>query len=386
MRKIFFVLVFVFNFSSAYANELAVEDPLTEPQLKGVIQQGVKWLKNSQEKNGHFRYEYMPFWDRYVNDDNIVRQTGALYVLGEVAIKSDSFDLKRNMERALGYLVDNSADSTFNGYEFRCLLRTAQSCNLGGTSLGLVGVLDLVTKYPNLEDDYKPLIEDYKNFIMAMKIPDKGFRGAYHLDKEQSDSESPFSNGEALLALVRYYLYEPSDDVKKVIDESLEYFIATYSEKWDPNFYLWGMAAIKDYYKLFPRQEYFDFVKDYTKWRIAGQKDQRKTSHNKCAYIEGVISAYSVLNPSSSLAENESYLEEINFWLKKSSKLQIKKADVLTVNFNEGIPKFSRILKPARAVGGFLTDENEPFQRIDFTQHCLSSYLQKLVDIDGEKL
>ena len=27
-----------------------------------------------------------------------------------------------------------------------------------------------------------------------------------------------------------------------------------------------------------------------------------------------------------------------------------------------------------------------PFQRIDYTQHCLSSYLQKLVDIDGESL
>lgn len=36
-----------------------------------------------------------------------------------------------------------------------------------------------------------------------------------------------------------------------------------------------------------------------------------------------------------------------------------------------------------QALGGFLTGENELTQRIDFTQHCVSAYLQKRVDMDG---
>jgi|TARA_B100001105_G_scaffold42727_1_gene31214 hypothetical protein len=41
-------------------------------------------------------------------------------------------------------------------------------------------------------------------------------------------------------------------------------------------------------------------------------------------------------------------------------------------------------LKRSRA--GFLSSFREPVQRIDYTQHCLSAYLQKLVDIDEKPI
>lgn len=377
MKKFIAVLLFLLVAGSANAETIN----LTDEQIQETIENAVSWMQNAQESSGHFRYEYMPFWDRYTDDDNMVRQAGALYVLGEVAVKMGAeFDLKRNLEKAIDYFDDNSVDGEFNNYNFKCLLKTKDYCTLGGTSLVLTGLLDLIESDPSLKNKYSDSIEEYKNYIMAMKISDKGFRDKYYIKNNatQTDKESHFSNGEALLGLVRYYLYNPSEEVKETIEESLEYFIEIYYETWDPNFYLWGMAALKDWYQLFPEEKYYDFVKDYTNWRIDGQKNARETSHNKCAYIEGVISAYSVLKTQSTDTQKEKYLEEINFWLTKSQTLQLKATDIVKIIFNKNGFKTLKLKKSARAIGGFITDWSEPFQRIDFTQHCLSSYLQRL--------
>ncbi len=58
--------------------------PLANDELKTSINAGATWLIHAQEPNGHFRYEYLPYEGTYRVDDNMVRQTGALYALGEV--------------------------------------------------------------------------------------------------------------------------------------------------------------------------------------------------------------------------------------------------------------------------------------------------------------
>ena len=98
------------------------------------------------------------------------------------------------------------------------------------------------------------------------------------------------------------------------------------------------------------------------------------------------MSAYSVMEENLTKEEKEYYLEEIDFWLDHSANLQVDSTDTLHLKYNESITKKARVLEKELSVGGFLTDINEPAQRIDFTQHCLSAFLQKMVDIDGELL
>jgi hypothetical protein len=318
----------------------------------------------------------------------MVRQAGGLYVLGELFRNdlNNKLELKGTIELAISYFEENSYAGSFNEQEFKCLLKTSEKCTLGGTSLLLVGIIDLVERDPTLAGQYMEIIENYKKYFVAMKIPNKGFRNAFYLEKSQSEDESPFGNGEAFLALVRYYKLTQDQEVKIIIDDSFEYFENIYRDDWDNNFYLWGMAAIKDLYAMDPKPEYFEFVKDYTDWRVNKYKNRRDSNHNRCAYIEGAISAYSVLEPNLTEDEKEYYLEEINFWLTKSSQLQVKSTDNLLIRFNDEMTERLKIENNKFAVGGFLTDTDEPVQRIDFTQHCLSSYWQKLVDIDGEEL
>jgi len=84
--------------------------------------------------------------------------------------------------------------------------------------------------------------------------------------------------------------------------------------------------------------------------------------------------------------EKNLYLHEINFWLNKSSDLQITDQDRTRVIHSGDRSYFGEIVNFARARGGFLTGQDQLTQRIDFTQHCLSAFTQKFVDIDNGEL
>lgn len=386
MKKIAYPLFGVILFLGLTLNTFAKE--LNSQELLKTVTAATQWLKQSQETNGHFRYEYMPFLDRYIQDDHIVRQAGTVFILSEVMKldKTNVFDLKTTVENGLKYLDENSINSDFDGYEFRCLKLNETQCTLGGVSLVLISYLNLVEKYPELTNKYSDLIQQNLNFILALKIPKKGFMGNYYLNGNQYETESDFYNGEALLALTRFFKRSSDQSIKKIIDEAMNYFNDHYSKAWNNNFYLWGMAAIKDLYQIDPQEKYFKFTKDYTDWRISGYKGKRDTNRNVCAYLEGIVSAYSILEPNIGKSEKDAYLEEINFWLNQSKNLQIKKGDKMSVQINKNKKQRLGLKKASRAIGGFLSGLNEPVLRIDFSQHCLSSYLQKYVDIDKQSL
>lgn len=392
MKKLSLTLVSIIIFSITFGNttngatrkklKILKNTSITTKETQEIIKKSVSWLKESQEANGHFRYEYIPFLDRYSDDDNIVRQTGAFYVLSE-ALRRDrkaNLELKENLIKSISYFEENSIKGQSNGYEFRCVFNN--SCTLGSSSLVLIGLLNFINVYPETETQYKNLINDYLQYILAMKKQDAGFIGEYFPNNQTYKEESAFSNGEAFLALSRYYVFNRTNEVKKTIDDSYLYFNKFYRNNWDPNFYLWGMAGIKSLYQLDPKKEYFEFAKDYTDWKINIFKNQRDTSRNKCAYIEGVISAYSVIEVNIEKKEKSAYLKEINFWLTKSKELQVSKTDIISTTYNQKNPQNIKLKNIEKAQGGFLTDFKEPVQRIDFTQHCLNSYMQKLYDID----
>jgi hypothetical protein len=85
-----------------------------------------------------------------------------------------------------------------------------------------------------------------------------------------------------------------------------------------------------------------------------------------------------------SAIELEKYDRELEFWLSKSSDLQIQESDAF--RYISDTKSFGALQDESKALGGFLTGLVELTQRIDFTQHCLSAYLQEHVDIDGQAL
>ncbi|MBD3331037.1 hypothetical protein GF354_05960 [Candidatus Peregrinibacteria bacterium] len=367
-------------------NKVRIYEPLNESQLNETIILGHEWLLNAQDTDGHFNYEYIPFLNRFTDDDNMVRQAGVLYILGEIAIRDEVVNERTRdaMINAIKFYKNNSRSGNYQGYTFKCLNYTSKdNCQIGGTSLALIGLLDFVKAYPGYKIEYADLIDDYKDFILAMNLQVSGFRNIYYFNRSQDSSESPFSNGEGLLALVRYYKYNPDPEIKELIDQNFEY---NYNNKdRDAGFYLWGMTAIKDLYKSEKKPEYIEFVKDFTDEAISKKSSLNRSNKNLCAYIEGVVSAYSVLEENISEEEKAIYLDEIDYWLVRNKRMQLEPGDRMLMRFQDQRP-YALKPKSVNAYGGFLTALDEPVQRIDFTQHCVSAYLQKFVDIDASTL
>ncbi len=359
--------------------------PLTPTELRTSIVGGVEWLKHAQEPNGHFKYEYIPYENKYRADDNIVRQTGALYVLGEILRrnKTDVYKISGTFTQSFLYFSSLTKATEGGG---RCIATslTSTKCQLGATSLALIGLLDYLTYAPSKTSQYAKDIDGYVTFILAMQKENGGFRNQYRVKgTRQSSAESPFSNGEALLALVRYYEFNKRADVKGAIDRAFAYLK---EQPYDASLYLWIMAALKDLHQIDPNPLYVEYVDSFTKWRIAGGASYLTGARNTCPYAEGIASALSVLKgtiPESRYQTYRAVLDKGN-WI--NHRFQIITTDTTRVLTPPSGITMESLEQPELALGGFLTSDSEPTQRIDFTQHCINTYVQTAVDLDLEKL
>lgn len=361
---------------------------LTPEQMREAIKDGVTWFTQAQEPNGHFAYEYLPYEDTYRSDDNIVRQAGGLYALGEVVRRSATQDKNTNktIEQAITFFENQSPEDTYEGKNIRCITNTEESsvCKLGATALALTGILGYVEGNPSKKDTYEDLIDAYVSYILVSKKPTLGFRNQYKVGTGfRDEKESSFSNGEALLALVRYYQYREDVKVKKVIDETFMYLKST---PFDTGLYLWMMAGLKDMQVLWPNDAYITYGRDFTLWRLNQSLSAHGSTRNYCALGEGLVSAYSLLDGKITESEKKKLRGEIDFWNTRNLDLQIKKEDTYKLAIENKMPVLKKVLDMKQSAGGFLTADTELTQRIDFTQHCITTYLQTLVDVDGGTL
>lgn len=374
-----------------YLNRLVPKnqyDALSSEEMVDILENGIDWFVAAQEPSGHFKYEYVPYEDIYLDDDNQVRQAGGLFALGELYKKQSEKDseLATTIESSIQYFEQLSREGESESGEFSCIVERERSgkCKLGTVSLALLGILGYVEGNQEKAEEYEHLISSYVAYIKTSKRDGAGFHSEFHVgDQQFNDKESPFFNGEALLALVRYYQYEPDEEIKDLIDQTFAHLKA---EEFNTGLYLWITAALKDMYALWPKPEYVDYTKEFTDWRVAGVSFRKGTDRNYCAYAEGIVSAYSVLEGNVPEAELGALKQEIDFWLAKSATLQLTSESTYRIVEGDTGLRLASLQSPENADGGFLTGHSELTQRIDFTQHCLSSYVQTLEDIHNYEL
>ena len=372
---------------SYVARAYGTRTPLTNDELKTSIEAGTAWLINAQESNGHFKYEYLPFEGTYRADDNIVRQTGALYALGEVRRRTggEAPEIDHAMEKSISFFHDLSREGTQNGKTFSCIVKNEKSsrCPLGATSLALVGLLSYIDVHPEKSGAYKKQIGAYASFILAQQKANGGFRNLYAHKGTANDDESPFSNGEALLALTRYYQYHPDAAIKTAIDKAYDHLKV---QPYSGDLHLWIMAALVDMNTLWPKEEYKTYARGFTEWRLHSGNRASRNTHNYCPYVEGIASAL-VLLKSDAKEKNTAFLGELETRNRFHFMLQLAEKDAVRVLNEAGNVQFKTLAQPSNlAIGGFLTGDTALTQRIDFTQHCITAYVQTLVEIRGQAL
>lgn len=361
---------------------------LTPAELREVILDGADWLVSAQQSTGRFAYEYEPFSGEYLAGDNMVRQAGALFALSEVY----QYQSQKNpayaaaIENAIAYFERMSGTGESVAGEFWCIKNSARSnrCDLGSVALALIGILNYVAAEPTARATYADTIEKYVTYLKAAKFNGAGFSDKYYLGTGFASTESPFYTGEAMLALVNYYQYEADETVRDMLEDTFVYLSA--KEAYESPLYLWIMAALKDMQRLWPSDHYVAYAQEFTSHRLSSSVLRHSLTHNYCAPLEGYVSAYSIFGQPESTEYREKLRTEMNFWLAKSAGLQLRQSSPYRVVTVAGSLQLGKLPNPTQAHGGFLTGEETLTQRIDFTQHCISSYLQKLVDIDKATL
>lgn len=377
----------IYALQSYITRAYGTRTPLTSEELKTSIEAGTAWLINAQETNGHFKYEYLPFEGTYRVDDNMVRQTGALYALGEVRRRTEgnALEIDRAMEKGISFFQDLSREGTYNGKTFSCIVKNEKSsrCPLGATSLALVGILAYVDAHPEKASTYKKQIESYVTFILMQQKENGGFKNLYAHKGTANDDESAFSNGEALLALVRYYQYRPDPMVQVAIDKAFDHLKV---QPYNGDLHLWIMAALVDMNTLWPKEEYKTYARGFTDWRLHSGNRASRSTHNYCPYVEGIASTLILLKDDKK-GNYDLYLKELESRNRFHFMLQLTEQDSVRVLNDAGKIEFKTLTQPTKpAIGGFLTGDTALTQRIDFTQHCITAYVQTLVDLRGQAL
>ena len=361
-------------------------EALNAEQKRLIIADSIGWIKKSQADSGQFRYEYHPYADKYIDDDNIVRQAGTVFSLAMTASRDldRAHDLKPTITKSIDYLESLSETGEFNGREFRCVIdrELGDSCKLGASALTLVTLMESFKAYPELETEYRQLANDYKEYLLAMRNQGAGFKGYFDPNDGalQSSRESSFFNGEALLALTLYQQYQPESVIEDTLLEVFDYLYTTADR--DPGLYLWSMASVNLLDQMYDDPRYLSYAQRYVSERLLTAESKRRRGGNYCAYTEGLASANVLFNRHLSDSVTEMYNVVLQRALSKNAALQISAEDRVraVIDPNDGLV-FKVIKNVELAEGGFLTAQDELVERIDFTQHCLSAFVIDVVDV-----
>jgi hypothetical protein len=359
--------------------EKTVTSGLNQKQIKSIIDNGSDFLINTIEPNGHFVYEVHAFTNTNSNDDNLIRQTGAFFILGELLHLFKENKYEDTLIKSWSYFRDNIQFVEIDNREIAYLDKDNQS-PLGANALLLIGLLNLSQENKDLAIENERYTQGLKNLLLYSIKENGGLRKNFDLIAQKGDKgfddESDYYNGEGLLSLAKAAIYYDDPNLAQAALNSFNYFEDKYGKNPTVPFYLWGMLSIKELVQLFPEEQerFFGFGKSYTDW-ILTKSNPYGTQKNNGYMMEG-LGVMSLLGHNSSNVENQKaalrYEQILKQRLTELQDWQIDKDDVLAIRLNG---EKENILKPNfKAYGCFLNAKNSPLCRIDFTQHALSAY------------
>ncbi len=326
-----------------------------------------------QQPSGLFTYQYEPAWNRYVDEENLVRQVGATMAMSKYA---------RTSQREAALSAANAGIKfhlrglrTVPGRPDAAYIATGDKRN----KLGVTALLCLaIAEHPHAE----PYADTRRSLIAGMLIlqrPSGMFLTAFPPAREIGAQD--YFPGEALLAMASHYEHEPSAEVLDSLDSAIRFYRDYFRNRPSPAFVPWQVQAYTKIARHSKRREYVDYVFELTDWLA----DKQLTQSN-CEWPDlwGGIASY---QPGRAGVSTASYLEGFADALalaretgdtsraKRYEKLVRGAARfVLQLQFRKEEAYFVRSLKDT--VGAIRTSPSLNLLRIDHCQHALLALIK----------
>lgn len=374
------------------SNRIDCNARITRAELERSIDLGAHYMVAHQKPTGNFDYEYDWQKKKYSEEDSAPRQAGALWglsLLNAYYGKKSSPELLAAVKKGIAYFDERSrttaAGTRYPVYKGDGDKPDGDKGGVGMAALVTLGVIDYTRTLPQGEERTKMTARanEYINFIVGLNKPDGLWPGDYKYDTgEGIGAHSPYSDGEALLALVTAMKYLGRDDLKPLIekaakeghdvnvDKALEKSKDSTTTK---GYYQWSSMS---YYELAtssmggPTAPYGQWVMALADWILDVHTVIDKPRNTGYAY-EGIVSAYA--------------------WAKQ---IQDPRADKFRCAIHTGLGNLmawqigntrARALggeDDFKAVGGVQNHATEAPLRIDVVQHQMHGEMLALEHLD----
>jgi len=344
------------------------------------------YMLNNQKPEGDFVYEYDIIRRRAKDDNNQVRQAGALWGLASLC-RDRPTDMTHNaVVRGLDFFFRNSkpVDSSYTAPIFP---------DADEVKTGMVALVCLaITDFCRGRDLYRPVVgrgfydswlTQYMNYLQHMEMENGSWGRKYTVSRDEREGiHSPYYDGECLLAYCRAARYmnrkELIPKIERIALKLAEHYT---TEAWDQDlaseetkgFSQWGCMAFAEYVEAGWKDA--DVIGDAAMalaWWLVHEYRILLRRGNTAYAAEGLLAACRVAKVRNDLASLETLQSVVIEILQRLLPCQIGGP------FEEYNPFLQGRGVPALAFGGIMSQIDSGVIRIDTVQHQLHAMLMAL--------
>jgi UDP-N-acetylmuramoyl-tripeptide--D-alanyl-D-alanine ligase len=355
---------------------------ITRAVLDRSLELGTGFMLAHQKNEGNFDYEYDWRDKSYSEDDNEVRQAGALWGLALLEQDRPTPALQAAIEKGLAFFEQHAVE---NAQGERCIAYPGKTePGIGTVALVALTYIDyLSAKGATIAADRRAVHEGrlraYLNELRAAMNPDGLFFGSYDPRTcAPHGAPSPYSDGEALLALTKAVKYAGHRELLPVVWRAADaghHLNVEQALASDPDsdttkaYYQWSTMA---YFELatsgWPDTARFtDDALALADWEIDVHKTLTRQRNTGYAY-EGLVPAYELARRRGDTARAAKYGCVIDLALERLISWQV--GGPISTSYTKAVDPADK-----EAVGGVQNEHDEPALRIDVTQHQLHAII-----------
>jgi len=358
---------------------------LTRAVLERSLELGTRFMLAHQRPEGNFDYEYDWREQSYSSEDNEVRQAGALWGLSLLYQHRSSAELGAAIEKGLAFFERHAA---VNAHGARCVgYPDKQRPGIGTVALVALAYIDYLSARggsidPTLRRQHEARLDGYLVELQAARGTNGLWLGGYDPRTCAASGEhSPYSDGEALLALVKAAKYMGRTGLIPLALQAAEdghRNNVTEALRSDPDsdttkgYYQWSSMA---FYELatsgWPDTERFGaYVLELADWQIDVHKTLTRQRNTGYAY-EGLVPAFDLARRRGDRVRADKYACVIDLGLERLISWQV--GGPLASSYTGAVSPSDR-----EAIGGVQNEKAEPGLRIDVTQHQMHGIVYAL--------
>lgn len=342
-----------------------------------------KYYLAQQRKDGNFTYALDIASGETANDDNQVRQAGALWGLVTLHRDFPTDDTRQAIIRGLDFVSRNTRQletgETVFAYPGDDTIKTGTIALL---CLALADFYNEKNLDDNLRQHYRRMLFNFLAYLRTMELENGSWSRGYVLQIGFRDPDaSPYYDGESLLAYAKCARLLNRKDLVKRINYALPKLSRKYTvDAWGMDgdddltkgFYQWGSMACEQYVEANwtpHRQLAVDTAIALSWWQIYNNQVESKRGNTAYA-LEGLTATLHIAQ----MTNNKEVQKILVPILKRIiARLTICQFHGPFMHLN---PKFLLLENPSMAaIGGVTDNKNGTVVRIDIVQHQVHAIL-----------